>query len=107
MYNRYIPDWESQPSYRPGPERGHASAGRGGSPPPFRLGGLSDLWPMLSREGLGKLLRPLGLEELDGGDLLLLLILILILTEGEDLEPAIALGLVVLMVVLDGKDSAE
>lgn len=107
MYNRYIPDWEGQPSYGSGPEPRRASAGRGGSPPPFRSGGLTDLWSLLSRDGLGKLLRPLGLDELDGGDLLLLLILILILTEGEDLEPAIALGLVVLMVVLDGRDSAE
>ncbi len=102
MYNRYIPDWEGQAAQ--GPEFRRAAPGGRPGRPPSRPAGLSGLAALLSREGLGGLLRSLGWERLDGGDLLLLLILLLILTEGEDLEPAAALGLVVLMVLMDGGD---
>ena len=112
MYNRYIPGDETfawtrageAPEYRsaPGPDRG---VSRGQGP----LSGLSALWS--GGEGRGRaagwwggvgggvsqLLRAVVPEGWDAGDLLLLLIVLYLLVEGEDLEPVLALGLVLLL----------
>ena len=48
-------------------------------------------------DGLSGLLRALRLESLEAGDILLLLIVLYLLVEGEDLEPVLALGLVLLL----------
>lgn len=92
MYNRYIPHaggyervtveedrdrgGEHRQDRRPPPTGGPAGGGHGA-------------W-------LTGLLKSLGLEELDRGDILLLLILLLLLTDGDDLEPVITLGLLLL-----------
>ena len=52
------------------------------------------------------LLKGLGLEDLDRGDILLLLILLLLLTDGDDLEPVITLGLLLLF-SLGGREDGE
>ena len=104
MYNRYIPRSggyervaveESQDRYsgsehhqdrRPPPAGGPAGGGHGA-------------W-------LTGLLKSLGLEELDRGDILLLLILLLLLTDCDDLEPVITLGLLLLF-GLGGRESRD
>ena len=53
--------------------------------------------------GLSGLLRSIGLEDIDSGDVLLLLIILYLLVEGDDLELVIALGLVLLMGLGDSK----
>lgn len=52
------------------------------------------------------LLKSLGLEDLDRGDILLLLILLLLLTDGDDLEPVITLGLLLLF-SLGGRERGD
>ena len=104
MYNRYIPrsggyervTVEDAPhrqdgggrhrEQRPPPADGPASGGRGA-------------W-------LTGLLKSLGLEELDRGDILLMLILFLLLTDGDDLDPVITLGLLLLF-SLGGRHGEE
>lgn len=94
MYNRYIPraggyervtEEDAQPRYS---DTQHHQDHR---PPPAGApaGGGHGAW-------LTGLLKSLGLEELDRGDILLLLILLLLLTDGDDLEPVITLGLLLL-----------
>ena len=100
MYNRYIPGDETfawtrageAPEYRsaPGPDRG---VSRGQGP----LSGLSALWSGGEGRGLSQLRRAGVPEGWDAGDLLLLLIVLYLLVEGEDLEPVLALGLVLLL----------
>lgn len=46
---------------------------------------------------LAGILRKLGLEQIDSGDILLLLILLFLAREGDDLELLITLGLALLM----------
>lgn len=46
---------------------------------------------------LAGILRLFGLEQIDGGDVLLLLILLFLAREGDDLEMLITLGLALLM----------
>ncbi len=110
MYNRYIPQDTSyvrveEPAGTPPPpppDSGGRPAG-GNSAPRFR--GVEDL---LSRSGLGGLLggrdgglngllRALKLDNIDTGDVLLLLIILLLLSEGDDLDLVVALGVVLLM----------
>lgn len=102
MYNRYIPraggyervtveedrnrDGERRQDRRPPPTGGPAGGGHGA-------------W-------LTGLLKSLGLEELDRGDILLLLILLLLLTDGDDLEPVITLGLLLLF-SLGGRERGD
>ena len=102
MYNRYIPgaggytrvtEGETPPhrdfaggEHRQPPPNGAAESGRQG--------------------GLTGLLRSLGLEDLDRGDILLLLILFLILTDSDDLDPVITLGLLLLF-SLGGKEKRQ
>ena len=70
-------------------------------PPPTggQAGGGHGAW-------LTGLLKSLGLEELDRGDILLLLILLLLLTDGDDLEPVITLGLLLLF-SLGGRERGD
>mgnify|MGYP005764444563 CR=1 FL=1 len=104
MYNRYIPHsggyervvmedgqpqgagGEHHQDRRPAPPRGAGGGGRGGWRP-------------------RRLLSP-GLENLDRGDILLMLILLLLLTDGDDLEPVITLGLLLLF-GLGGRERGE
>ena len=100
MYNRYIPGDETfawtrageAPEYRsaPGPGPG---VWRGEGPRSC----LSALWGGEEGRGLSQLLRAVIPEGWDAGDLLLLLIVLYLLVEGEDLEPVLALGLVLLL----------
>lgn len=94
MYNRYIP--ENTP-YFPVEEEPPRMNGPGPAPrrrPAFRLNELTGL--LKGSEG-GGLLKTLHLDDLDAGDILLMLIMLYLLVEGDDLEPVIALGLVLLM----------
>ena len=94
MYNRYIPragGYERVPMEDAPPRQDRGEAHQDRRPPPAGgpAGGGSGSW-------LSGFLKGLGLGELDRGDILLLLILLLILTDGDDLEPAITLGLLLL-----------
>ncbi len=110
MYNRYIPQDTSyvrveepaKASPPPPPDSGGRPSG-GNSAPRFR--GVEDLF---SKRGLGGLLggrdgglhgllRALKLDNIDTGDVLLLLIILLLLSEGDDLDLVVALGVVLLM----------
>lgn len=94
MYNRYIP--ENTP-YFPVEEEPPRMNGPGPAPrrrPAFRLNELTGL--LKGSEG-GGLLKTLHLDDLDAGDILLMLIMLYLLVEGDELEPVIALGLVLLM----------
>lgn len=106
MYNRYIPEDMSYTPVGetlPPPER-PAGPGNGPCQAPFRLPdflsgkeGLSRLLGGREGGGLAGLLKTLRLDQLDSGDILLLLIVLYLLVEGDDMELAIALGLVLFM----------
>ena len=109
MYNRYIP--EDAAYTWVGAKRGAALFSGNGGLGAF-LNGREGLGALFSsgREGEGVLtgaLKSLGLEGIDAGDILLLLIILLLLAEGDDLELVIALGLVLLMGLTDGKKEQE
>lgn len=128
MYNRYIPEGASytpvereprqsppvkEPS-RPGPrpQRPAGSSGGQGRPKPgrqplFRPGGFRIPFSLAGGDGLSALLKAVHLDGMDSGDLLLLLILLYLMTEGDDLEPVIALGLVLAMGFFDGEEQGE
>ena len=118
MYNRYIPAEEEYvlvedppapenplppPKSRPfSPGQEPSSPGGFFSLPRFPKGrdlasGLSALLGRKEGGGISGLLRSLGLEDIDAGDVLLLLIILYLLVEGDDLELVIALGLTLLM----------
>lgn len=104
MYNRYIPrsgGYDRVPMEDAPPRREAGDFRRDRRPPP--AGGAAD-------GGQGRwltgLLKGLGLEDLDRGDILLLLILLLLLTDGDDLEPVITLGLLLLF-SLGGREDGE
>ena len=116
VYNRYIPE---DTAYVPaGREERPPGAGGGGRAEPGRQetrgtgrtrpAGLSAVFAggeglaslLARREGGGTLsgvLKALNLGDWDSGDILLLLIILLLLTEGDDLELVIALGLALMM----------
>ena len=109
MYNRYIPNGASYtriPMEEPSGQRGASSQGDEGTrrsrSPGGGTGGPSTPAGEGPLEKLFGMWRGLKLERLDGGDLLLLLIVLLLLTEGDDLELVIALGLA-LVLGLDGE----
>ncbi len=118
MYNRYIP--EDVPYVRadgdvppPPPRQGggngpRPAGGQGGPSPSSPFPGMEGLGAIFSKNGLGNLLggrdgglnallRALKLEHIDSGDVLLLLIILLLLSEGDDLDLVIALGVTLLM----------
>ncbi len=119
MYNRYIPedipyvraDEEAPPP--PPPRQGSGSGprpsgGQGGPNQASFFPGMESLGSIFSKNGLGNLLggrdgglnallRALKLEHIDSGDVLLLLIILLLLSEGDDLDLVIALGVALLM----------
>lgn len=103
MYNRYIP--VSQQSTQQGTRATHAQNGAEGGfgfgQPWFRrLGESFNLFGGEAKNaGLAGILKGLGLDALDSGDILLLLILLLIFLEGDNMELVITLGL---MLLLDG-----
>ncbi len=133
MYNRYIP--EDAPFVRAGegappppppspPPRQGSGNGRGNGPRPGGgqgasfFPGMEDLGAMFSKSGLGNLLggkdgglngllKSLKLENIDSGDVLLLLIILLLLSEGDDLDLVIALGVVLLMGLGEEKDAVH
>ena len=70
------------------------AAGGGGSP----AGVFGD-----KSVGIKRLLKALNLEEVDSGDLLLLLIVLLLLTDGDELDLVITLGLMLLLGLGDKK----
>ena len=113
MYNRYLPP---DISFHPVPpeedgrrEQGHSHT----SPPPHRngqpgrkrpasqpeaqtgdlLGGLTGV----VRETLGGIFQNFSLEHLDSGDILLILIILFLFLEGDNLDLVIALGLMLLL----------
>lgn len=92
MYNRYIPEDTSYFPVEGEPPRRNGSGPQ--RKPAFRLNELTGL--LKGPEG-GGLLKALHLDDLDAGDILLMLIMLYLLVEGDDLEPVIALGLVLLM----------
>lgn len=94
MYNRYIPragGYERISMEDTPPRQAEEDFRQDRRPPPAGgpEGGGHGSW-------LTGLLKGLGLEDLDRGDILLLLILLLLLTDGDDLEPVITLGLLLL-----------
>ena len=112
MYNRYIP--KDAPYTRVAEERPEPERKPGPPPPPAREGGFQLPRFLTGKEGLsglfsgkggtGGLLKALKLDNIDKGDVLLLLIILLLLSEGDDLELVIALGLVLLMSLGDQKE---
>ena len=95
MYNRYIPrsgGYDRVPMEDAPPRRETGDFRRDRRPPPAggAAGGGQGSW-------LTGLLKGLGLEELDRGDILLLLILIYLFRESDDEEWLIILALVLLM----------
>ncbi len=100
MYNRYIPQdtayvrVEEPAGTQPPPDPGGRPPG-GNSAPRFR--GVEDLLSKSGLGGLNSLFRALKLDNIDTGDVLLLLIILLLLSEGDDLDLVIALGVVLLM----------
>ena len=104
MYNRYIPENTSftRVEREPPPPAGPAPGARRQQAfrlPDFLSGqeGLSRLFQNHEGSGLSGLLKTLHLDSVDTGDILLLLIMLYLLVEGDDLEPVLALGLVLLM----------
>lgn len=103
MYNRYIPQdsfsWVPTDRETSHPPRPTGRERRGVMLPPFLSGeGLGGLLSRKEGEGaLDRALRALHLEDLDGGDILLLLIVLYLFAEGDDLDLVIALGLVLIM----------
>jgi len=108
VYNRYIPEdvhftpveEKTPPSQRSrGPEQGNGPRRSSFRLPDFLSGkeGLSGLLGGREGGGLSGLLKTLHLDQLDSGDILLLLIVLYLLVEGDDMELAIALGLVLFM----------
>ncbi|RKI70602.1 hypothetical protein D7V91_03105 [bacterium 1xD42-67] len=96
MYNRYIPedasyvpagrqDRSERPWSRPDPESRSRQI-------PFHIPDL-----LTGKEGITDLWKSFHLDRFDSGDILLLLIALYLFVEGEDLETAIALGLVVFL----------
>ena len=105
MYNRYLPGDETFAWTRAGEvSEGRSAPGPSGSAPPGQglLSGLSALWGGGEGQGPARLLRAAVPEGWDAGDLLLLLIVLYLLVEGEDLEPVLALGLVLLLGLGEG-----
>ncbi len=108
MYNRYIPEdmsytpveEKTPPPQRPhGPEQGNGPRRSAFRLPDFLSGkeGLSGLLGSREGGGLSGLLKTFHLDQLDSGDILLLLIVLYLLVEGDDMELAVALGLVLFM----------
>ena len=100
MYNRYVPSDETYTWTRAetanGQRHGSDPAGWTANPLGRLLSGQgSQSWG--GKGGLAGLLRSFHLEQVDAGDMLLLLIVLYLLVEGEDLEPVLALGLVLLL----------
>lgn len=94
MYNRYIPEDSSYVPVEREPSRPDAPRPAPRRQPAVRW---SELTGLLKGGEKGGLLKALHLDDLDAGDILLLLIMLYLLVEGDDLEPVIALGLVLLM----------
>ena len=99
MYNRYIPQDASFERVSHGSEpTGGTRPAPPGRPGLFQFPGSKDgLNALLSGKGLSALTKGFRLEELETGDILLALILLYLLVEGEDLEPVVAIGLVLLL----------
>ncbi len=102
MYNRYIPQENYYvPVEEPdGPEGAAAAESQSAREP--RQGGnlLEGLGRLLDRDKsapLGGILSAFGLEDLDSGDILLALIILLLISEGDNTELVITLGLMLLM----------
>lgn len=106
MYNRYIAGSRQQ-------KRDDSNASHGNDARAEGLFGtgrklfqqLRDPFKLFDAEaknaGLAGILKGLGLEEVDSGDILLLLILLLIFLEGDNTELVITLAL---MLLLSGED---
>lgn len=101
MYNRYIP--ESRQGQVNVPEetctRGEPEGVFGiGQQWVRRLGeSIGFLGGEAKNAGIAGILKGIGLDDLDSGDLLLLLILLLIFLEGDHTELVITLGLMLLL----------
>ena len=90
---------EPPPPPPPPPNPGGPSAGG-------RAGGGNDLLStLLSGGGLSALKRRLHLDRMDAGELLLLLLVLYLLVEGEDLEPLLAVGLLLVFCLLEGGEN--
>ena len=68
---------------------------------------LGNLWRNIKSAGFKNLLSPFGLEDIDTGDILLLLIVLFLLREGDELELAITLGLMLLLSLGEEKKRPE
>jgi len=113
MYNRYIsarqrqtvtekqgrPDREryAQPDQEKYTQAWGQPQGEGKN---FSSNNIQKLWELFGRDKLGVgsgLLRGLGLNDLDTGDILLFLIILFLLSEGDELDLLITLGIALLM----------
>ena len=101
MYNRYIPSSQrprSDGAERPRAEERPEGAFVFGQPWFRRLGESVHLFGGEAKNaGIAGILKGLGLDDLDSGDVLLLLILLLIFLEGDNTELVITLGLMLLL----------
>ena len=103
MYNRYIPSTHlyHPPTQKYTPLEEEAQEKQAGERRTSRTnGGVAGLRALFGRDKSGlipNLLGRVGLERLDTGDVLLLLIVLLLLSEGDELDLVVILGLVLLL----------
>ena len=99
MYNPYI----KQPTQSYG-EEAERRPGPGHGP----VGGIFDLFRGEQKDaGIAGILKSIGLEQMDTGDILLLLIILLLVLEGDGTEMAITLALMLLMGLGNGQEADQ
>lgn len=111
MYNRYIPADSSYTAVTPEIPTADRRSGRTAEPrttaqtPSLKalFSQKSILSNMLDKEkgSFGALLKSFKLERFDSGDLLVLLIVLLLLSEGDDWDPVIALGIFLFLEIVE------
>lgn len=111
MYNRYIPADSSYTAVIPEIPTADRHGGRTAEPritaqpPPLRtlFSQKNILSNLIDKEkgSLGTLMKSFKLERFDSGDLLVLLIVLLLISEGDDWDPVIALGIFLFLEIME------
>ncbi len=105
MYNRYIAGSGQQKQGNSNASHGNDSRAEGPFGPGWKLFRQFNLFgPEAKNAGLAGILKGIGLEDADSGDILLLLILLLVFLEGDNTELVIALAF---MLLFGGEDAQK